>query len=119
MQQFSIRRRLAALGFALACTMAGAAHAAVDVNTADEATLTTLRGVGPAMAKRILEARGKGGPFKDAKDLADRVSGIGPKSVANLQEAGMTFGSNVATGKVATGKVATAPAGAPKARSVR
>ena len=38
-------------------------------------------------------------PFKDASDLADRVPGVGPKSVANLQQAGLTFGQAAAAGR--------------------
>lgn len=81
------------LAIAACLALVGAAHAAVDVNTADEAALTTVRGIGAATAKSILEERGKNGPFKDADDLAERVRGVGPKSVARLQEAGLTFGA--------------------------
>jgi competence protein ComEA len=71
---------------------AGTALAAVDINTADEAALVSLKGLGPATAKRILEERTRRGAYKDGADLAERVSGIGPKSVVRLQEAGLTFG---------------------------
>ncbi|TWG79487.1 competence protein ComEA [Cupriavidus gilardii J11] len=70
----------------------GTALAAVDVNQADEAALTTFKGVGPAMARRILEERGKQGAFKDADDLAQRVKGLGPRLVARLQTEGLTIG---------------------------
>ncbi|WP_172965995.1 ComEA family DNA-binding protein [Cupriavidus pauculus] len=83
-------------GMAVACALAmlGAApaFANVDVNGADEAALTSVKGIGPATAKRILEERERNGAYKDAADLADRVAGVGPKSAANLQEAGLTFG---------------------------
>lgn len=68
------------------------AFAAIDVNQADEAALTGVKGVGPAMAHRIVEERGKQGAFKDAADLATRVKGLGPKSVARLQREGLSIG---------------------------
>ncbi|WP_410747793.1 ComEA family DNA-binding protein [Cupriavidus sp. SIMBA_020] len=85
-----MRRMLAALLVSLA--FGGAAYANVDVNVADEAALTSVKGIGPATAKRILDERDKHGAFKDAGDLSDRVPGVGPKSVANLEAAGLTFG---------------------------
>ncbi|WP_454720454.1 MULTISPECIES: ComEA family DNA-binding protein [Cupriavidus] len=88
--------RHAVLALALCFSLAGTAYAAVDVNTADEATLVTLKGIGPATASTIVAERAKGGPFKDAADLADRVKGLGQKSVARLQEAGMTIGAGAA-----------------------
>jgi competence ComEA-like helix-hairpin-helix protein len=51
----------------------------VDVNHAQLAELSLLPGVGPAVGRKILDARQKSGPFKDAGDLKSRVSGIGPK----------------------------------------
>lgn len=80
------------LALVLALAWSGWAQADVDVNSADEATLTEVRGIGPAMARRIVEARQKDGAFRDVDDLADRVAGVGPKSAANLQDAGLTFG---------------------------
>jgi competence ComEA-like helix-hairpin-helix protein len=55
----------------------------VDLNTADEATLETLPGVGPALARRIVEAR-KQRPFESVDDLI-RVRGIGPATVRRLR----------------------------------
>lgn len=56
----------------------------VDPNRADEATLTTLPGIGPALAARILESRRVDGPFRAADDLL-RVRGIGPAVLARLR----------------------------------
>jgi len=95
-QSVRLVSRHAVLALALCFSLAGAAHAAVDVNTADEATLVTLKGIGPATASTIVAERAKGGPFRDAADLADRVKGLGQKSVARLQEAGMTIGAGAA-----------------------
>jgi competence protein ComEA len=79
---------------AAACwlSLSGHAFASVDVNSADEAALNEVKGIGPAMARRIVEERGKQGAFKDAEDLAERVKGLGPKSVAHLQEEGLVVG---------------------------
>ena len=80
------------MAVAVSCAVLGSAWAAVDVNTADQAMLQTVRGVGPARAAAIIDARTKGGAFKDGADLAARVDGIGPKSVAKLEEAGLSYG---------------------------
>jgi competence protein ComEA len=79
---------------AAACwlSLSGLAFASVDVNSADEAALNEVKGIGPAMARRIVEERGKQGAFKDADDLAERVKGLGPKSVAHLQDEGLVIG---------------------------
>jgi competence protein ComEA len=55
----------------------------LDVNAADEAELQRLPGVGPTLARRIVEARGNG-PFKSPDDLR-RVKGIGPKTLDSLR----------------------------------
>ncbi|CAJ0793365.1 hypothetical protein LMG7141_02785 [Ralstonia condita] len=68
------------------------ASAAVDVNTADQASLESLSGIGPKRSKVILEERAKNGPYKDAADFKARVSGIGDKTLAKLQNDGLTFG---------------------------
>jgi competence protein ComEA len=68
----------------------GIAFAQVDVNQADQSTLGSVKGVGPAMSKHILAARKQGGAFKSWDDLQERVTGIGPKSAARLSAAGLT-----------------------------
>ncbi|AQG99005.1 ComEA family DNA-binding protein [Caballeronia cordobensis] len=89
----------------------GAAFAAVDVNTADQAALESVKGLGPVKSKAIVDERTKNGPFKDADDLATRVKGLGTKSVATLEQNGLTIGgsSMPPTGK--TSKPATTTQG--------
>ncbi|MBK7405464.1 MAG: helix-hairpin-helix domain-containing protein [Phycisphaerales bacterium] len=55
----------------------------INVNTAGAAELDLLPGIGPALASRIIADREAHGPFRSLDDL-DRVSGIGPKTVAKL-----------------------------------
>lgn len=52
----------------------------IDINAANEIELQTLPGVGPAIAKRIVEYRSKNGRFKQIGDLID-VPGIGGKKL--------------------------------------
>lgn len=49
----------------------------LDINTATESELTQLPGVGPGLARRIVEYRTSNGPFQTVDDLQN-VSGIGP-----------------------------------------
>lgn len=65
-----------------------AAWAQVDVNKADAAALDSIRGLGPAKTKAILDERKKG-EFKDWADFEQRVKGIGEKNAARLSEAGL------------------------------
>ena len=66
-----------------------AAQAAMEVNKASQADLETVRGVGPGLSGKIIEAR-KAGEFKSWQDLVDRVSGIGPASATKLSQNGLT-----------------------------
>jgi competence protein ComEA len=62
----------------------GGATALVNVNTADEATLETLNGVGPVLAAAIIQYRTEHGPFASVDQL-DEVSGIGPATLEDLR----------------------------------
>ena len=50
----------------------------ININEADETALTGLKGVGPSLAKRIVDYRTKNGRFRSVEELKD-VSGIGEK----------------------------------------
>lgn len=56
----------------------------VNINTATQAELESLPGVGPSTAKKIIDDRTANGPFKKKEDLK-RVSGIGEKKYASLE----------------------------------
>lgn len=86
-----------------------AAQAAVDVNKANQADLEGIKGIGPALSGKILEAR-KAGEFRNWPDLLDRVVGIGPGNAVRLSEAGLTVsgGGYTATGAKASGAAAKA-----------
>lgn len=84
-------KKLLMLCLALAFSLSAGFAAAVEVNSADQAALESVKGIGPVHAKAIIDERTKNGPFKDADDLATRVKGIGAKSVTNLEAAGLTI----------------------------
>jgi competence protein ComEA len=62
----------------------GATGGLVNINTADEATLETLNGVGPVLAASIIAYRTEHGPFTSIDQL-DEVSGIGPATMEDLR----------------------------------
>lgn len=104
----SMRYFIAAVLAALALNAA----AAVDANTASRADLETVKGVGPGLSGKIVDAR-KSAPFKDWNDLVERVGGIGPGNAARFSQAGMTVaGAGFAGG-------AAKPAGVAKPKAVK
>lgn len=61
------------------------AYSAVNINTATQAQLETLHGIGPTKAKAIVEHRKKKGAFKSVDDL-QKVNGIGPATIKRLRK---------------------------------
>jgi competence protein ComEA len=57
----------------------------VDLNTADQATLETLPGVGPVTAQAILDWRTENGAFTTVDELLE-VDGIGDVTLAELRD---------------------------------
>jgi len=103
-------KKIVALAAAL---FAVASWAAVDVNKATDAELDSVKGVGPALSKRILDAR-KEAPFKDWPDFMNRVKGVKEKSATKLSAEGLTvngqaFGAAAAPAAVAAKEVKAEP----------
>lgn len=57
----------------------------VDLNTAGEEELQRLPGIGPGLARRIIDDREANGPFKEPGELT-RVFGIGESRYQKLQD---------------------------------
>jgi competence protein ComEA len=64
----------------------------ININTASQAELESLPGIGPVLAKRIIEYRQVHGPFAEIQDI-ERVSGIGPATYQKIKEL-ITVGDN-------------------------
>lgn len=60
----------------------------LEINTASQAQLEQLDGIGPGLAERILATRAKA-PFSDWSDLRRRVSGMGKKLARKLSDQGL------------------------------
>lgn len=56
----------------------------VNLNSANQEELESIPGVGPTLAKNILDYRSENGPFKSVEDLQE-VSGIGEKKFAKMK----------------------------------
>lgn len=84
---------------ALACAAIPLVAHAVDVNTANQAQLENIRGIGPKTAATIVRERQQNGAFSSYTNLTDRVGGMGAKRIERLKKAGLTLGpSNAAHG---------------------
>ncbi|HSR63598.1 MAG TPA: ComEA family DNA-binding protein [Gammaproteobacteria bacterium] len=64
----------------LASPAALLAEDTININTADKATLTSIKGVGEKRAEAIIEYRNEYGPFESVDELAS-VSGVGQSTV--------------------------------------
>lgn len=89
--------------------LAGAAAAlAVEVNSASQADLEQLRGIGPALSAQILEQRDRR-PFVDWNDLEIRVRGLGPAAARRLSAAGLRVGGEAYPPLAGAGAAASGP----------
>ena len=77
---------------------ANLAFAAVNLNTATQAELESLKGVGPAKAKSIIEYREQNGAFQSVDELK-KVKGFGEKSVESLKN-DLHVGENPQKGEI-------------------
>ncbi|MDB5913075.1 MAG: hypothetical protein JWP22_1750 [Ramlibacter sp.] len=87
----------------LAMLYAAACFAAVDVNKANVTELDGIKGIGPAMSKRILDERKKG-HFKSWEDFISRVKGVGDGTAATYSKDGLTVNGEAFKGAAATKK---------------
>lgn len=62
----------------------GSGAGLVNINTATEAELETVTGIGPATAKKIVAHRDKNGPFASVDQL-EEVPGIGPAKLEGMR----------------------------------
>ncbi len=97
----------------LLALLSAAALAAVDVNKASQAELESIKGIGPSMSAKILDAR-KTGTFKDWTDLQTRVKGVRAGNSAKFSADGLTV-NGAAFSAAAVSHASTRPAKAPKA----
>lgn len=87
--------------FCLMLLGTGTAWSAVNINTASQAELEGVRGLGPSKAKAIISYREKNGAFKSLDDL-DNVKGFGKASIEKLRPeltAGEAEGAKAAAAK--------------------
>ena len=106
-----MQRLLLALALALC---AGAADAALNLNTATREELVALPGIGPAKAQAILDYRNSHGAFKSLEELKD-VKGIGAKRYEKLKGELTLVGASGKTVARPSDKAAAAPKPAGKA----
>ncbi len=84
--------RSTAFAALLAASSLGLAVASpINVNTATQSELESIKGIGPSKAKTIIAERLDGGHFQDANDLQKRVRGIGMRSVEKMVDNGLTI----------------------------
>ena len=107
-----LKKLIAMAGFVLASALALPSYA-VDVNTADKATLDGVKGIGPKTAEAIIAERNKGGAFKDWDDLIKRVKGVGEKNASTMSTGGLTV-NNQAKPNAPASKAAERKKDAPK-----
>ena len=87
------------------------AFAAVNINTATQAELESLKNIGPVKAQAIIDYRKKNGGFKTTADL-NNVPGIGDKTMEKL-------GSDISVSGTTTPVAATAKADKPAAKDMK
>lgn len=82
---------------------ASGVQAQVEANRATAEELQTVRGIGPVLAARLVEARAQR-PFADWADLQRRVAGIGWATAQRMSQHGLrvngrSYGAEVAHGR--------------------
>jgi len=86
---------------ALAALLAATAGA-TEVNSASQAELERVRGIGPALSQRLLDERARA-PFSDWADLQQRAGGVKSAAAARLSAAGLTVNGSAASNAASDG----------------
>lgn len=81
-------------GLVLAGCLAFPAFAGVNVNTATQSELESVKGLGPTKAKAIIMYREANGSFRSIDEL-DKVKGLGKASIDKLKNE-LTVGAGTA-----------------------
>ena len=76
-------------GLAAVLLLAALTALATEVNSASQAELERIKGIGPALSQRLLDERAKA-PFQDWADLLKRAGGVKTAAAARLSAAGLT-----------------------------
>lgn len=71
--------------FSLIAVNAQASDEKININTATIEQLSEIRGIGPAIAQRIVEYRQENGSFSSADEIVN-VRGVGPKTLENIRD---------------------------------
>ena len=74
---------------AVCLLLASSSLLALEINTANEAELDSIKGLGPSTTGRILQERANP-PFANWHDLLRRVKGIKAKTAEKLSQEGLT-----------------------------
>ncbi len=76
----------------------------IDLNRATYVELLEIPGIGPTLAKRILQFRIMHGPYLHWQDL-DKIKGIGPATIKKIQESNqICMGIECKSGSMETGQ---------------
>lgn len=103
------------LALAVFLSLSLSAIAGVNINTATQAELESLNGIGPKKALAIIDYRKKNGAFKSVDDLK-QVEGIGSATLENLRkDVSITGATTAVAPKANKAAKATKPAQETKA----
>jgi competence protein ComEA len=105
---------------AIGVGLSDATASPINVNSASQSELESIKGLGPSKARAIISEREDGGFYHDANDLQKRVRGIGMKSVEKMVDNGLTIESPSAYRETRNGSRASSRAqGEPTSRASR
>ena len=92
---------------AIGVGLSDATASPINVNSASQSELESIKGLGPSKARAIISEREDGGFYHDANDLQKRVRGIGMKSVEKMVDNGLTIESPSANRETRNGSRAS------------